>query len=507
MSKLKEFSRRRFLRGAGKLVLPLPFLECFLNNNGTAWANGLPFQPVYLYALNGLSSGAGWRKTAVLNSNKNGYQQNEWNFYFPDRFGSNYNIDALIPLRPLKDVRNDVNIFTNLWIGRADGTEGAFANVALNFASHHTVALHGILSGNGKYTGRVSNDKFTGYRRPQNTTTSDHLVHEAMGKKGKLLSFHVEKVKHGSGHGPAISWKNSRDELPERNLTNAFNNLFNGLNPNATQSQAQSKILEQKSVIDLMLEDYNSIKRTISSADRQTVETHFEKIKQLQNEVNNQTVVENAICQIPNKPNINYTSGKTNYGNEQERAPILNKIITMAAACGVSHVFTYGLSHSRSGLFIEHFDKWVTNKNYEYGQERRDAHGNTHSTKLGENGNIKAFKEWHAWQASIYADLIKQFKAVKIGSDSLLDHSNLLYLIEAGHGEDFERDGSSVSPHSTHNMVAFNAGGKKLGIKTGQHIDGKKRHPLSLMTTAMKSMGISNPQVGEVKTIIDEILA
>ena len=56
-------------------------------------------------------------------------------------------------------------------------------------------------------------------------------------------------------------------------------------------------------------------------------------------------------------------------------------------------------------------------------------------------------------------------------------------------------------------MVAFNAGGKKLGIKLGQHINGKKRHPLSLMNTAMKSMKITEPKVGEVTSIIPEILS
>ena len=516
MSKLKDFSRRRFLRGASQLILPLPFLECFLNNNGTAWASGLPFNPVYLYALNGLSSGSGWRKTGVMKGDNSGYEQNEWNFYFPDKFGSNYNLP--IPLSPLKDVRNDVNLFTNLWIGRKgrDTTEGAIGNVARNFASHHTVALHSILSGNGNYSGRVENyvsdgetkKRFTGYRRPSGTTTSDHIVYDKMGKKGKLLSFHVEKKRHGSGAHNSISWKNSSDELPERDLTKAYNNLFTNLNTNVNQAAQQKKILEQKSVIDLMLEDYNSIKRSVSSTDRQTIETHFEKIMQLKRDVESNVEIDNAICSIPQRPQIVYPNNKANYGNEQGRAPILNKIITMAAACGVSHVFTYGLTHSRSGLYIEHFDKWVDNAKYKHTQERRDAHGNTHSSVLGTDGNIHAFKQFHEWQTSVYVDLIKQFKAIKIGDDSMLDYSNLLYFIEAGHGFDFEQENSAgVSPHSTHNMVAFNAGGKKLGMKLGNHIDGKKRHPLAIMNTAMKSMKISNPKVGEVTSIIPEILS
>ena len=519
MSKLKDFSRRRFLRGAGKLILPLPFLECFLNGNGTAWADGAPLKPIYLYALNGLSSGAGWRKTALLKSDGSGYEQNEWNFYFPDKFGSNYSLT--IPLEPLAEVRNDVNLFTNLWVGRqgTDISEGAIGSKHRNFASHHTVALHSILSGNGNYDGRTEkskNDKgetitkFTGYKRPAGTTTSDHIVYEKMGKNGKLLSFHVEREKHGSGAHKSISWKNSSDELPERNLTLAFDTLFKNLDGNMSQAALQTKILQQNSVIDLMLEDYNSIKRSISSTDRITVETHFEKILQLKKDVASQVKIDSALCTIPSKPNITYPEGVVNYANEQERARILNNIIAMAAACKVSHVFTYGITHSRSGLFIEHFDEHVKNPKYETSQDVRDAHGNTHSTILGAKGNILAFKQFHKWQTSVYVDLIKKFKAVKIGDDNLLDYSNLLYFIEAGHGSDFENlnnNNTSNSPHSTHNMVAFNAGGKKLGIKLGQHINGKKRHPLALMNTAMKSMKISNPKVGEVTSIIPEILS
>lgn len=518
MSKLKDFSRRRFLRGAGKLILPLPFLECFMNGNGTAWANGLPFKPVYLFALNGLSSGVGSRKSAIMKSDSSGYEQNEWNFYFPDKFGSNYT--PTIPLQPLQEVKSDVNLFTNLWIGRkgTDSTQGAIGNIARNFASHHTVALHSILSGNGDYSGRTENytgsdgksaTRFTGYRRPSGTNTSDQVIYEKLGKSGKLLHFHAEKVKHGSGHHNSISWKDSRDELPERDLTRAFNSIFSNLGTNVNQAAQQKKVLEQKSVIDLMLEDYNSIKRTISSADRITVETHFEKIQQLKRDVDSQTEIDNAICSIPSAPQITYPTNKTNYGNEQGRAKILNNIIAMAAACGVSNVMTYGITHSRSGLYIEHFDDWVSNPKYQHTQERRDAHGNTHSSVLGVNGNVHAFKQFHAWQTSVYVDLIKKFKAVKIGNDSMLDYSNLVYMVEAGHGSDFEQDNNnttSISPHSTHNMVAFNAGGKKLGMKLGQHIDGKKRHPLAIVNTAMKAMSLSSPQVGEVTSIIPEIL-
>ena len=78
-------------------------------------------------------------------------------------------------------------------------------------------------------------------------------------------------------------------------------------------------------------------------------------------------------------------------------------------------------------------------------------------------------------------------------------------MVEAGYGHGFES--GRWHPHSLENMVAINAGGKKLGMKLGQHINAKEKHPVTLLNTAMRTMGVSNPQVGKVKGFFPELIA
>jgi len=143
----------------------------------------------------------------------------------------------------------------------------------------------------------------------------------------------------------------------------------------------------------------------------------------------------------------------------------------------------------------------VSNPGYS-SNERKDAHGLTHE---GHRDSLKTFIEFHTWQNSVYADLINNFKNNQVGDGALLDYSNLLYFVESGYRRGFDST-SRWSPHSLENIVAMNAGGKKLGVKLGQHINGKERHPMMVTTITMVAMKIANPQVGDITGVMSEIL-
>ena len=53
----------------------------------------------------------------------------------------------------------------------------------------------------------------------------------------------------------------------------------------------------------------------------------------------------------------------------------------------------------------------------------------------------------------------------------------------------------------------MNAGGKKLGMKLGNYVNGhKKNHPLAVAHAAMKQMGMNNPQTGEVRSVLESLI-
>ena len=514
--KLNEFSRRKFLRGAGKIMLPLPILNCMLNSNGTAYAQGAKIKPFFLYAINGLSTGASFSPGAVLLPDNSGYKAFDSrgvNCYYPLKFGklSTQNISLPLSMSPLNNLKNDFNIITNLEVPVADGNPGAVTpSISTGFFNH--IGLYSLLSGSGKFdvrfkeirdiSGQIVRQAYP--QRKQNMSTPDHFIHEKLGGNSRLISLHVEKVKHGSGRHRAVSWKNAQDMDPQRNLDLIFNLLFANVTGNGSSATLKNiEKIKKQGILDLVKSEYDEVKKLVGSEDRRTLDSYATNIEELEKDVRAITSVPaDPICVKPDEPNIN-DSVANNYANEVERAKVINTMIAMAASCGISQVMSYGITHTRSGLNASKLKGFVTNPNYKSSYPARDLHGlmyNSHAE------GIQAYKESHQWQVSVYADLINKFKNIKVGDSTMLDYSNLIYIIGGGFGKGY--DGTSPSPWSVRsfeNMVVMNAGGKNLGVKLGSHINGKKRHPMSVVNSAMKSMGIAAPKVGEVSSTINEI--
>src|SRR5690606_23551861 len=92
---MKTITRRRVLRGVlqgGAITVALPLLNCFLNDNGTAHADGTPLPLRYGTWLWGL----GMSKS----------------IFVPKKVGAGYDLPE--ELAALKKVRDKVNLYTNL---------------------------------------------------------------------------------------------------------------------------------------------------------------------------------------------------------------------------------------------------------------------------------------------------------------------------------------------------------------------------------------------------------
>ena len=97
ISKNRKFNRRSLLRGAiqgSTVVIGLPILESFLNNNGTAYADGTELPPCFGSWFFGL-----------------GLTPGRWE---PKVIGSNYELPEHIAA--LKPIREKLNIFSGLQI-------------------------------------------------------------------------------------------------------------------------------------------------------------------------------------------------------------------------------------------------------------------------------------------------------------------------------------------------------------------------------------------------------
>jgi hypothetical protein len=78
----------------------------------------------------------------------------------------------------------------------------------------------------------------------------------------------------------------------------------------------------------------------------------------------------------------------------------------------------------------------------------------------------------------------------------------MVLVLEGGHGWDPEGP-KPRSAHSTENMVAYIAG-RAGGLKPGQHVAAKGKHPANVVASALNAVGVPG-DLGEVKGNIPEL--
>jgi hypothetical protein len=86
----------------------------------------------------------------------------------------------------------------------------------------------------------------------------------------------------------------------------------------------------------------------------------------------------------------------------------------------------------------------------------------------------------------------------------MLDSTAMILCFEGGIGFDPEQ-GNMGEAHSTENMVVL-IGGRAGGLHSspGRHIRRQDEHPVKVINTAMKAVGVDQ-QLGEVPGTFDEL--
>src|ERR1700722_16080141 len=95
MNSIRDLSRRRVLRGmmgSGAVTVGLPFLDCFLDANGTAPAGGAPLPVCFGIWFFGLGLNPG--------------------FWEPKKIGANFDITQ--ELQPLAAIRDKINVYSGM---------------------------------------------------------------------------------------------------------------------------------------------------------------------------------------------------------------------------------------------------------------------------------------------------------------------------------------------------------------------------------------------------------
>jgi hypothetical protein len=464
-------SRRDLLRGLGAPAVALPLLE--LTSRPRALAAGRAPQR-YLVLFAGMSAGR---------------TDGPGNQLQPASYGAAYPLTpGLQPLQK-RGVANLVSVVSGLRMARSPSEPGGMG------VKFHTSSMGPLLC--GQAFAPVGTNNAT--PRPT-ATTSDQIVADSAGFAGKTpiaaLHYRVQATTYGTNPERGImSWRKvggvMQQNAPTVNAQQAYQALVGGLRPtDPTQlAELSRQLADKRSAVDLAL-GKRSLLGGLGRTDRERLQRHLDELAALQQRLAASPDSLHA-CTRPAEP-TDSTAIQDNYANEQQRWPLLSELIRTAFVCDQTRVATLCVTAAQS---------FLSATNLVPSRPISDCHNTSHAYAIRES-----FKEVIAWHVDIFASLVDAFrKTPDVDGRSLLDNTAMVYCFEGGLGPDPEL-GAQLSSHSTENMVALVAG-RAAGRSPGQHIAGRAKHPASVLLTAMHNVGVTQPQLGEIGTVIDEITA
>lgn len=483
-------TRRLFLKGVGGYMLSLPILECMLNNNGDAYAQGGAIPMNYLYTYQGESSGHPRNNTMLWQPPQYGSLRNAYNSN-PNAYGNQGFKE--IARRNLLD---DINVISNLYIRSNEG--GGAGNIEVKGNSHpqspiiHRSATYVVNSG---YSIPSEVNMWLHMRQGSKHST-DQRLYDAIGKEGKHINFAVEKYQ--DGWAQSTSMRSGYIQTPEKDVGKAFDYIFGGFTPPPGGGTVDEGIATRRSILNLVLEDHKRLQKRLGYNDRLIVDQHLTSIRDLEESIAKMETQEQLSCEIPNRLSENTPINSRNYGGEKERAILFNRIIALAFACGITRVGQYCILRHKA--YVDPTDYISSSWASKIAGNRKldDLH------EVGHNGTqdgLDVWKEMCWWIGDIYGDLVQRFKNTQVGSGTLLDHSFVMMGMLQGIGRSLENS-STNHVHSYENMCYLQAGGKAFGAQTGRHINGNRKHPVAISNAAVEMGGV-NITFGEIKDKVD----
>ncbi len=426
--------RRRFLRGllgGGAVGVALPFLDCFLNDNGTALAaTGAPI---------------------------------------PVRFGTWYWGMGHTPGHAIVEKTQ-----TSPGIGFLSETEALkpFEN-ELSFFSSYGMPLDGR-SNYTHFTGWVGTRTGTVPQRNREIedTTLDLLIADVIGNGTRFKTIDVSSVGIArENYSARNSDSRAQAEIsPVALYAKLFGQGF--VDPNATEFKPDPMVMVEKSVLSAFMEESRDYVKTLGAADKDRLDEYFTSIRQVENQLalQLQEPEPNEVCVIPEKPDEppeDRLASVREMPNVIETHKVMSKLLAMAVACNQTKVFNM--------VFTDNF------ANVRKPGETYTHHLLTHSEVIDPTLGYQPLAYWFNKRASegmaMYLEILS---SIREGDGTLLDNCLVFCSSETNYAKVHSIDGIPI-------FFAGKAGGR---VKTGLHVVGGGDPITRVGLTAMKVMGV-----------------
>lgn len=377
---------------------------------------------------------------------------------------SEKSLDKLSPiLDSLKDVKNDLTVFTNMELRPA-------------YPGSHATSNSSFLSA-ARAKPTESSDYYLG-------TTADQVAAKQIGQDTQLpsieLAMDIMQIVGQCDNGYAcvyqnnLSWSSPTTPLPaEAHPRIVFENLFG---EGGTREERQEALKKRASLLDSIVADMNRMKRDLGPSDQAKVTDYLDAIREVERRIQK---AESDSNDNP-LPDLDRPVGVP--ASYADHARLMFDLQLLAYQGDITRIATFQIARETS------------NRSYpEIGVP--DPHH-----PLSHHGDdpdkIVRMSKINAFHVSLYAEYLEKLKNTPEGDGSLLDNSLILY-------------GSGIGNPNVHdhtNLPIIVAGGSSGGMKGNRHIRYDKPTPLAnLHLTLLDKVGVKIDSFGDSTGMIDEL--
>lgn len=428
--KRKVISRRTVLRGAAATIA-LPFLDIMrpvssLIASGNPVVPEIPKRIAFMYIPNGVI-GQHWFPAEG---------QTDW-------------LDSQ-SLKPLKDVRDEIVVINGL-------------NRVYVSGEPHSQAASCWMTSSGPYD------------RPDGSTaintTLDQIIARQVGQATPFPSLELSCNSFTDNMEPklfdAVSWYGpNHDARSENDPLKIFQRLFGDSDH------------FNRSVLDTVLDDAQSLKGQLGQEDRRKLDEYLESVRAIETRLDHQAASRS------NLGKVDYDMPDEIPQNRGEFLRLMGDLMVLALKTDQTRIVTLMVGPER----------WETPQLYDGVFEKPVQHHQmTHDDGFDEE--VALIDRFHVSQ---YRYLIHRLKEQQDGDQSLLDST--YFVLGSGLG-----DGNS---HSYSELPMVIAGGNSHGITTGRQIQCNKNTPLAnLWLSLAHEMGLDLEQFADSTGTLDQYTA
>lgn len=455
--------RRTFLRGMSKgvgVTLSLPILQ--------AMGKPLPGAAPGAAASAAVKSGVQPPVRFAALFFPNGVWEKNW---FPEQDGAEYKLP--FALEPLERHKKDFLVFSNLDKRHSHQGDGHYAKTA-NFLTGLTVRK---TPGKDISVGGVSLDQLVAQQH-------GHLTPLPSLELGidPVISGIDSVVGYTRLYGCYISWRSPTTPVAkEIDPRLAYERLFGVINASKRTAAASEKVDDNKALLDLVLEDANSLRRRLGRDDQYKLDEYLDSVRDVERRLQYFSRPDPRQWKPGSEPE-DIAAPKGAPGDHQEHVRLMLDMMALAFWTDSTRISTFMFANDVSG---KNFGKLVP------GTEGSHHEFSHHQSKTEKFEPYTKINRWHVEQLGYLMD---KLKSIKEGDGTVLDNSMILF----GSGMS---DGNRHDPKNLPILLAGRAGGK---IKSGRHIKCPERTPLcNLYVSMLERLGTPVESFGDSTAPLD----